>query len=339
MTTPVLICDDSSVARKQMAKSLPRDWDIEISFAKHGGEAIELIKQGKGDILFLDLNMPVMDGYETLAVISKEDLPSIVVVVSGDIQPDARKRVMQLGAADFIRKPIGTDELAEILQRLGILGPEAERPAAAPALTPKMLEKSGKTSELDAYQEIANVAMGQAADLLARLLDVFILLPVPQVNLLEQSELRMALQATQDKDSYSAVCQGFIGSGIAGEALLLFHDASFSDLARLMKYEGELNTLGELELLMDTASILIGACTKGIAEQMDISFSQGHPQVLGQHVDVSQLMENNQWNWERMLAIEIAYKVENHNIQCDLLLMFTEDSLPVMRDKVAYLIE
>ncbi|WP_416397527.1 response regulator [Allohahella sp. A8] len=322
-----------------MAKSLPQNWDIEISFAKHGGEAIELIRQGKGDILFLDLNMPVMDGYETLSVIAKEDLPSIVVVVSGDIQPDARKRVMQLGAADFIRKPIGTDELAEILQRLGILGPGSETPTAQPALTPTMLEKSGKTSELDAYQEIANVAMGQAADLLARLLDVFILLPVPQVNLLEQSELRMALQATQDQDSYSAVCQGFIGSGIAGEALLLFHDASFADLARLMKYKGELDALGELELLMDTASILIGACTKGIAEQMDISFSQGHPQVLGQHVDVSQLMENNQWNWERMLAIEIAYKVENYNIQCDLLLMFTEDSLPVMRDKVAYLIE
>src|SRR5690606_17579187 len=144
------------------------DWDIEISFANHGGEAIDLIRQGKGDILFLDLNMPVMDGYETLAVINSEDLPSIVVVVSGDIQPDARKRVMQLGAADFIRKPIGTEELATILQRLGILGPETERAPVKAPLTPRFLEKSGKTSELDAYQEIANVAMGQAADLLAR---------------------------------------------------------------------------------------------------------------------------------------------------------------------------
>ena len=40
MTTPVLICDDSSVARKQMARTLPSDWDIEISFAKHGEEAL-----------------------------------------------------------------------------------------------------------------------------------------------------------------------------------------------------------------------------------------------------------------------------------------------------------
>ena len=53
MTTRVLICDDSGVARKQMARSLPEDWEIDVSFAAHGGEAIEAIKEGKGDIFSL----------------------------------------------------------------------------------------------------------------------------------------------------------------------------------------------------------------------------------------------------------------------------------------------
>ena len=61
MTTRVLICDDSSVARKQMARTLPSDWEIEVSFAKHGEEALAAIKEGLGDIMFLDLNMPVME--------------------------------------------------------------------------------------------------------------------------------------------------------------------------------------------------------------------------------------------------------------------------------------
>ena len=51
MTTPVLICDDSSVARKQMARTLPSDWDIEVSFATNGEEAVAAIKEGAIDYL------------------------------------------------------------------------------------------------------------------------------------------------------------------------------------------------------------------------------------------------------------------------------------------------
>ena len=58
MTTPVLICDDSSFARKQMSRSIPDGWDVDVSFAGNGEEALRLIREGKGDIMFLDLNMP-----------------------------------------------------------------------------------------------------------------------------------------------------------------------------------------------------------------------------------------------------------------------------------------
>ena len=94
MSLPLLICDDSSFARKQMARSLPEAWDVAITYATNGSEGIEAIRAGKGDVLFLDLNMPVMDGYAVLSTIRKEDLPTIVIVVSGDIQPEAREKVM-----------------------------------------------------------------------------------------------------------------------------------------------------------------------------------------------------------------------------------------------------
>lgn len=338
MSLPVLIVDDSGVARKQMARSLPQDWDIEISFAKHGEEALEMIQAGKGDIMFLDLNMPVMDGYQTLEEISRQDLPTIVIVVSGDIQPDARQRVMGLGAFDFIKKPISPEDLVEVLKKTGVYSEPTDE-AAAPVVdhSEAAEQHSGPLSAMEAFQEISNVAMGQAGSLLAQLLDAFILLPIPKVNLLEVSELQMALQATEESSTISAVCQGFIGSGIAGEALLLFHDSSFKDMARLMKYEGELNEGVELELLMDIASVLIGACTKGIAEQLDIAFSVGHPAVLGQHVDIGRLLKHNTWRWKRILSIEISYGIENYQVNCDVLLLFTEDSLRVMKDKVAYL--
>ena len=191
----------------------------------------------------------------------------------------------------------------------------------------------------DCYQEITNVAMGQAADRLARLLNVYVILPIPKVNMISASELHMALADTASNENVSAVCQGFIGSGIAGEALLVFNDASFSDLAQLMNYKGPLDRHGELELLMDMANLLIGACLSGISEQLDMSFSQGHPVVLGQHRKISELIATNTKKWKKTLAIEISYSIENYPIKCDLLLLFTEESVTTLNNKISYLLD
>lgn len=125
MATKVLIVDDSSFARKQMARSLPDGWEVEISFAENGLQAVESIKQGLGEVVFLDLTMPVMDGYGALEIIKKEDLPAMVIVVSGDIQPEARDRVRKLGALDFIKKPVDKAKATEVLTQYGILTGEA----------------------------------------------------------------------------------------------------------------------------------------------------------------------------------------------------------------------
>ena len=191
----------------------------------------------------------------------------------------------------------------------------------------------------DCLQEVSNVAMGRAADLLARLLDVYVILPIPNVNLIEISELHMALSSLEDTQSISAVCQGFIGSNISGEALLIFNDTSFSDIAELTHFKGLIDKNIELELLMDIANILIGACLQGVSEQLDVKFSQGQPVVLGQHIKVPELIDSAKKRWKQTLAIEINYTIENRNINCDLLLLFTEDSLSVLNDKIDYLME
>lgn len=331
MTIPVLICDDSALARKQMARTLPKDWDVEITFAANGAEGLEAIRAGKGEIVFLDLNMPVMDGYEVLQTVQQQDLPALIIVVSGDIQIKAHERVKALGALDFIQKPVSADAISNILQEYGIL-----------TLTQKATQQEQplvKVDLRDACQEIANVAMGRAADLLAKLLDVFVLLPIPNVNVLEVSELTMALKATEESSTVSALCQGFISAGVSGEALLLFHDASFEDMAKLMNINLADEHLSEVEVLMDTGNVLIGAFLSGIAEQLDMKFSQSHPVVLGRHCTVNDLIHDSSEKWQRTLAMEINYRIEDYNIQCDLLLLFTEDSIPTLNFKLGYLLE
>ena len=125
MSTSVLICDDSNMARKQMARALPEDWATEVTFAKNGQEALDIIRQGGQELMFLDLTMPVLDGYQTLEAIKKDDLPIMVIVVSGDIQPEARERVKKLGAIDFVKKPVDKDKITTVLTEYGLIGGDA----------------------------------------------------------------------------------------------------------------------------------------------------------------------------------------------------------------------
>lgn len=336
MTIAVLICDDSNLARKQLARILPQEWQANLFFAGHGAEALDTLVKHKIDWLFLDLNMPVMDGYQVLAELNKRKIALNVVVVSGDVQPEAFERVKSMGALDFIRKPVDTAKLQQIMQQHAIVTPSSPLPSAnkTPTVSAEL------SAEMrDVLQELTNVAMGQAGDLLARLLNVFVKLPIPNVNLIEVSELHMALASVEHETTTSAVCQGFIGGGVSGEALLILTDSSFKDIARLMNYQGELTVKVELELLMDIANILIGAVLKGLAEQIDMSFSQGHPVVLGQHAPVSEMIKANAKRWRKTLAIELTYGIENYDISCDLLLLFTEDSLKTLNYKVAFLLE
>jgi len=354
MISSILICDDSNLARKQLAKSLPDDFDMEVHFASNGVEGISAIRKGIGELMFLDLNMPEMDGYQVLQAIRDEGLNSMVIVVSGDIQPEARKRVKALGAVEFIKKPIDVDHLQQVLLDYGIIdeiqkkGEHVKKAAQVdPSIAKSKTNQKVKVNQIDTnfhvdfrdcYQEITNVGMGQAADLLAKLLDVFITLPVPSVNLIEASEINM-MMTVAEQDAASAVCQGFIGQGIAGEAIIFFNDVGIENIASLMKHQGDIDDRIQRELIMDVANVLTGACLKGMGEQLNIGFSQGHPMILGQHQKISDMVNQNSSRWSKTLAIEVNYKITDFNINCDLLLLFTEDSLKTLNDLVEYLVD
>ena len=334
---PLLVCDDSAMARKQLIRALPPEWPVSITQASQGEEAMTAIRQGLGEVVLLDLTMPVMDGYQVLAQVREEGHACRILVVSGDVQEEARRRVTELGALAFIRKPAPAEALRETLGALGLLQLSVAGTDTAAAAGVVSVET--KVGFRDALREVTNVAMGRAAALLAEELGVFVQLPIPAVNLFEASELHMALTDANRGEQLSAVCQGFVGEAIAGEALLLFHDSQTADIAHLLGLRpgGDVATS---EMLLDLASVLIGACLSGIAEQLDIRFSQGHPQLLGQHArSIDELIQFNGARWRKTLAVEISYGLEDHAVNFDLLLLFTENSIPRLTAKIQYLME
>lgn len=120
MSLPIVIADDSLLARKVLTKALPEDWDVAISYASNGHEALAHYRAGRAAVMFLDLTMPDMTGFQVLEALQHEDLNTFVIVVSADIQPRARERVQALGAAAFVAKPVTQEALLPILKEYGL---------------------------------------------------------------------------------------------------------------------------------------------------------------------------------------------------------------------------
>lgn len=120
MQYQVIICDDSKLGRRSVNRCLPEGFASDIHMAANGLEAMEILRNNKIDVLFLDLTMPVMDGIEVLENILKEKIGVAVIVISGDVQP-MLQRVIELGALEFIKKPIQQSQLVGTLKKFELL--------------------------------------------------------------------------------------------------------------------------------------------------------------------------------------------------------------------------
>lgn len=188
----------------------------------------------------------------------------------------------------------------------------------------------------DALQEIANVAVGQTADKLARSFSAFVRMPIPRVHLLESADVRMALGGGAD-DAVTAITQAFFGDGVSGEALLLMSDSSAGELSRLMGYAEPATDQEKLEHVLEVSSLLTASCIKSVLEQFEIDVLIGHPSLPGRHTRVQDLLAQD-LPWDKTLAIELNYLFEGFALRCDLVLLFHQDSLPALFEKLDLLL-
>lgn len=196
----------------------------------------------------------------------------------------------------------------------------------------------------DCLQEIVNVAMGQAGDSLARFLEVFINLSVPRIRLVSSSELTTSLaEMVGGVDRISAVRQGFYDSvnahGMRGEAIIVFSDDSFKELADLLAYEDELNDASEKELLLDVTNVLTGACLNGIAEQIETELAYSAPSVLGMHKSIPDLVAPENVPWGQALLVEVNYTLENRSFSCNLLFLMPGEAIEKVKSALDKLLE
>ena len=180
----------------------------------------------------------------------------------------------------------------------------------------------------DGIQEIANIAVGAAADKMARSFSTFVQIPIPSVHLIEAADIMMALTAIESGARITSVTQPFFGSGISGEALLLFTDGSMAELCQLMGYQDLEDDHQHRELVLEMASLLNGSCIQGICSQLDIDVLLKHPTLLAQHTSLKDILNGQKFPWQHTLALELNYSFEGYDITCDLVILLHENSLP-----------
>ena len=108
----ILVIDDDA-ANLRMASHILNAEKARVSCLKSGEEAIKFLRENRPDLILLDIHMPGMDGFETIAALKKEettvDIP--VIFLTADDDSSAETRGLALGAMDFIKKPFVPDVL------------------------------------------------------------------------------------------------------------------------------------------------------------------------------------------------------------------------------------
>lgn len=121
MPKTVLIVDDSRTARRGLAKCLPPGWAEQVLEATNGQEALDTCERTPIDVMFLDLTMPEVDGFTVLERLKySPHRPPTIIVVSADVQPKARLRVVTLGAFDFVDKPATEAAIRNVIALAGL---------------------------------------------------------------------------------------------------------------------------------------------------------------------------------------------------------------------------
>ena len=111
-----IIVDDETLARRGLKHRLKTIEDVQIiAEASNGREALDLIRKHDPDLVFLDIQMPGMDGFDVLRALAPKDMPAIVFVTAFD---DYAIKAFEAHALDYLLKPIEDSRLSEALERV-----------------------------------------------------------------------------------------------------------------------------------------------------------------------------------------------------------------------------
>ncbi len=111
----VLVCDDSILIRKKLKDCLQEFGCSEVLEALDGQKAVEIYKEEKPDLVFMDIVMPVKSGIQATEEIIEFDKNAKVVIASSSGTKTHLKQALEAGAYEFVQKPVDATQIKSIL--------------------------------------------------------------------------------------------------------------------------------------------------------------------------------------------------------------------------------
>ncbi|MEN9336799.1 MAG: Sensor histidine kinase RcsC [Bacteroidota bacterium] len=119
----ILVVEDN-VMNQMVLKMIFKKWqNLEVDFANHGEEALQFMGEKNYNLILMDLQMPVMDGYETTIAIregksgvNESDIP--IVAVTADVMETTKERVKEIGMNHYMTKPVDKEMLYQIVSAM-----------------------------------------------------------------------------------------------------------------------------------------------------------------------------------------------------------------------------
>ncbi|NTS75475.1 chemotaxis protein [Catenovulum sp. SM1970] len=190
-----------------------------------------------------------------------------------------------------------------------------------------MIDIALTEEQRDCLQELINVAMGQASDKLARFLNTFVHLNVPNIELVNFDSLPADFTENYAQQNLSVVSQGFYGNeGIRGESLLIYKVNTLDDVAKILGYEpGEIS---DNEQLTDISSILTTTFLNGLAELIENQLSYSAPRVVSSATSsLDDHLKQLSFDWDLALKVDISYMVTDYSFDCDMVLLIPGEAV------------
>jgi two-component system chemotaxis response regulator CheY len=111
MKKRVLIADDTALFREMIKNALSSEEYQIVGEAVSGGQAVDMYKEKKPDLMILDINMPKMNGIDALVAVMKYDPKAKVIMCSDQKYEGMIVMAIKKGAKDFIVKPFTTSDV------------------------------------------------------------------------------------------------------------------------------------------------------------------------------------------------------------------------------------
>ncbi|MFD2178479.1 response regulator [Veronia pacifica] len=324
MALQVLVADSSTLSSRQLNKTISQIETAEVCHVKNVEALTSAVMEKTFDLIFLDTLFDA-DGIESvLTLLQKYEVTTPLTLMSVDPQSEADGGSLVRGTVGTLAKPIDTGAMRLHLAAL-VLTNEAKQAAWLDREADALLQS---VESLSTYETAAEALRDEINITNMDTLDV-------RVGVLRSSELAMITELVSEETVI--LVQDFGGELIAGEVLLVMDEINESDCLELLGVAGiENNT--QQELFRELANRLNAAFLGAFGKQMGLKFVLAPPTLLHEHLLLTSSEKDNDMPAPK-LVFEFTFTLDSSSSQGVILLVLQDDSISVLDNKLAYLLD